>query len=249
MATRVEKMNSSINAGGAPASGPDDGDSSELSLLCLPTEDDSGPRLCAWASMVSALLLFVGTFGFFRKPLQFVMGITKEPDPVAVLFEPPPPQTQSTDQPEPEKSDPTSEPAPSVTIVAASLAEVSFAVPVIGRTIIGPAKMATAPPVNNVVISRPSTPSTSLFTGEENRSDFPYPVYPTEAKKRGMSGQMTYLAEVDESGACIKIEIKESSGHSYLDSYAADWVKKRWVWPPGPVRRFEIPFTFSLARR
>ena len=65
----LETMNSVINAGEPPASGPVDGDPSDLTLLCLPAEDDSEQRICAWASMVSALLLLVGTFGFFRKPL------------------------------------------------------------------------------------------------------------------------------------------------------------------------------------
>ena len=247
-----DTMNSLTNAGESPASEPVDGASSDLTLLCLPAEDDSGPRLCAWSSTVSAFLLFVGTFGFFRKPLEFVMGVAKEPDPVAVIFEPPP-QTQTPDQQEPaepDKSDPTAEAAPSVTVVAASPTEVAFAVPVVGRTIVGPARMATAPPINNVVISRPSAPpAVSLFTGEENRSDFPYPTYPLEARKRGMSGKIMFVADVDASGSCTKIEVKESSGHSYLDSYASDWVRRRWVWPPGQVRRFEIPFTFSLERR
>lgn len=248
-------MNALINAGDPAAASPAPDSVSDLTSLCLPQQEDQGYRIVSWACTVSSFLLVIGTFGFFRKPLEFILSISGEPEPVAVVFTPPPepPTNEQQPQTEPEKSsDASADVAPTVTVVAASPTEVAFAVPVVGATMVGPARLATAPPINNVVLSKPSappTPTVTLFTGEENRSDYPYPPYPLEARKRGMAGKILFLAEVDGAGACKKIEIKESSGHGFLDSYASDWVRRRWVWPPGGVRRFEIPITFSLERR
>lgn len=246
-------MNALINPGEASTIPPADGGMSDLTLLCLPESDGDLTRVCTWACAVSSFLIFVGTTGAFRKPLQFVLNVQLEPEPVAVVFEPPqqPPNQPETTQAEPESaSEPSPDSAPTVTVVAATPTEVAFAVPVIGNTIIGPARLASAPPINNIAVSKPvAPPPIVVFTGEENRSDYPYPPYPLEARKRGMAGRILMLADVDASGACARISIKESCGHSFLDSYASDWVKRRWVWPAGPARQFEIPITFSLERR
>lgn len=246
-------MNALSNAGETSAAPPVETVISDLTSLCLPDHSGDSVRICSWTSAVSGFLLIVGTFGFFRKPLEFVLRGPAEPELVPVLIEPQvqPPTPTETQQAEPEaSSEPSPESAPTVTVVAATASEVAFAVPVVGDTIIGPARLASAPPINNVAISKPvAPPAIVVFTGEENRSDYPYPPYPLEARKRGMSGKILFLAEVDASGSCTKIEIKQSCGHSFLDSYSSDWIRRRWVWPPGPVRKFEIPLTFALDRR
>lgn len=246
-------MNALINTGEASGMPPSDGQLSDLTLMCLPEDTSDWSRPCTYASAVSAFLLFVGTFGFFRKPLQFVMNVAREPEPVTVIMEqqtqPPNTETKPETEPPPDSSA-TTDAAPSVTVVAAVASEVAFAVPVVGNTIIGPARLASAPPINNVAVKAAvATPKIELFTGEENRSDYPYPPYPLEARKRGMSGRILLLATVDAAGACSKIEVRESCGHPFLDSYSADWIRRRWVWPAGGNRQYEIPVIFALDRR
>lgn len=246
-------MNALINTGEPANVPPSDEPVSELTLMCLPEDTSDWTRACTYASAVSAFILFVGTFGFFRKPLQFVMSAGREPEPVTVIMEqqaqPPNAETKPEPEPESESAD-ASEAAPSVTVVAAVPTEVAFAVPVVGNTIVGPARLASAPPINNVAVKAAvAAPKIELFTGEGNRSDYPFPPYPLEARKRGMSGRILLLATVDAAGTCSKVEIRESCGHSFLDSYSADWVRRRWVWPPGGTRQYEIPVTFALDRR
>lgn len=246
-------MNVAVSTTDLSAPTPVEETVSDLSLMCLPVTVNDETRFCTWSSTVAGFLLFVGTFGFFREPLTFAMSLGQEPEPVPVMMETPPQQPSEAEQP-PEtsqSSDSNAEPAPTVTIVAANPSEVSFAVPVVGATMVGPAKMATAPPINNIAVARPQAPpapKVTLFTGEENRSDYPHPSYPLEARKRGMTGNLLLVAHVDAAGACIRVEVKQSCGHSFLDSYSADWVRKRWVWPAGPARILEIPITFSLNR-
>jgi protein TonB len=246
-------MNGAVSSPDPSAFAPAEGHVSDLSLMCLPVTENDESRACTWSATISGFLLFVGTFGFFREPLTFVMQLQQEPEPVPVMVETPPQQPTETERPPEDQapSDAASESVPTVTIVAANPSEVAFAVPVVGATMIGPAKMATAPPINNVAVSRPQSPPTpkiTLFTGEENRSDYPHPSYPLEARKRGMSGNIVLVAHVDAAGSCTRVEVKQSCGHSFLDAYSADWVRKRWVWPAGPARVFEIPVTFNLNR-
>ncbi|MBM3848901.1 MAG: energy transducer TonB [Verrucomicrobia bacterium] len=251
--TQASSMNGAVSTPDPSALPQSDAIVSDLSRLCLPVEENDEARVCTWSATISGFLLFIGTFGFFREPLTFVMQLEREPEPVPVLVETPPPTPTEAEQP-PEtsdSSDASAEAVPTVTVVAANPTEVAFAVPVVGATMVGPAKMATAPPINNVAVARPQAPPApkiTLFTGEENRSDYPHPSYPLEARKRGMSGNILLVAHVDPAGACTRVEVKQSCGHSFLDSFSADWIRKRWVWPAGSARVFEIPVTFNLNR-
>jgi protein TonB len=224
---------------------------SDLTSLCLPDSATQSDRAYTYSASISVLLILTGVFGAFRKPLQFVLQPEIYDQPIPVLIETPPPQTAQK-EPEPAETRETTEAAaespPTVTIVAADPAQVSFAVPVTGNVLIGPARLATAPPLNNVALRQAaSAPTPVLFTGAENRNDFPYPVYPMEARRRGMAGRMLLSVVVDANGNCKSVEVKESCGHSFLDSFAADWVKRRWNWESGAERIFEVPFTFALA--
>lgn len=233
----------------APVERPDD--ASELTSLCLGEAAETSSDLpFIYCGAVSVLLLVVGALGGFRKPLEFILLPEMNDEPIPILVETPPPTTpQETAQ---EDTDPSAEAAPeaapTVTIVAADPVAVSFAVPVTGNVVIGPAQLATAPPLNNIAL-RPAqvAPIPTLFTGAENRDDFPYPTYPLEARRRGMAGRILLTVSVSPAGLPKSVEIKQSCGHPFLDSYAADWVKRRWHWQSGKERLFEVPFTFSLA--
>jgi TonB family protein len=224
---------------------------SDLSALCLPEIAVPTDRAYTYSSAVSVLLLVTGMFGGFRKPLEFILDPAANDEPMPILIETPPQQTPQT-EPEPtdtqQDAEASADAAPTVTIVAADPVAVSFAVPVTGNVLIGPARLATAPPLNNVALRvAESAPAPTLFTGAENRDDFPFPVYPMEARRKGMAGRMLLRVIVDANGFPKTVEVKESCGHGFLDAYAADWVKRRWNWQSGSVRHFEVPFTFALA--
>ena len=61
-----------------------------------------------------------------------------------------------------------------------------------------------------------------------------------------MKGKVLLLVVVGRDGLVSRAEIRETSGSELLDQHAAQWVKSRWVWPPGEDRLFYVPMVFEL---
>ena len=73
----------------------------------------------------------------------------------------------------------------------------------------------------------------------------PKPVYPQEAKQRGVQGEVTLRVEVLASGQVGQIEIRGSSGHEILDQSALATVKQ-WQFVPAKRGKESIPLWVSV---
>ena len=57
---------------------------------------------------------------------------------------------------------------------------------------------------------------------------------------------MVLYAVVGADGQVTRLDVDEPSGSTLLDNAALQCVKTRWIWPPGEVRYYRIPFVFIL---
>lgn len=90
------------------------------------------------------------------------------------------------------------------------------------------------------------TPSAPALFGGAGTGRFPLPPYPSEARRRGLEGNVVLLVEVSKEGQAGVPRIESSSGHASLDRAAVDWIRRRWRWEPGPPRHFRIPIRYQL---
>jgi len=135
-------------------------------------------------------------------------------------------------------------------VVEAPLAEVTPVVPVTAApalvSLVSPAVVpspATLKPIASLVVPAPAAaePFTTNMPG-----DFPEPPYPRWARQQGIEGNLLVLVEVSSAGSPISVIVRESCGSTALDDHAVGWVRQRWIWAPGPPRRFLVPFIFQL---
>ena len=73
----------------------------------------------------------------------------------------------------------------------------------------------------------------------------PKPLYPQEARQRGVQGEVTLRVEVLASGRVGQIEIRRSSGHESLDQSALATVKK-WQFVPAKKGKESIPLWVNI---
>jgi len=90
----------------------------------------------------------------------------------------------------------------------------------------------------------------SLFEGETSfihprYLNTPKPIYPREAKQRGVQGEVTLRVEVLASGQVGQIEIRRSSGHEILDRSALATVKQ-WQFVPAKRGKESIPLWVNI---
>ena len=109
--------------------------------------------------------------------------------------------------------------------------------------------MATPPPVNTHVSAPPQFTQFTPSGDGVNGGSYPPPEYPMQAQRRGYSGTVVVHIFVDTAGTVTSAEIFKSSGYTLLDEAAVEVVKRRWRFPPGPVRHFEWPCTFQPLGR
>lgn len=223
---------------------------SELTRRCLSPSSANPDQPMVFTAAISSLFLLVGIVGLFTRPIRPVALPPPPDEPVPVLFEPPPPVAVPTQVVETEKteSESPSDAVPQVVAVAPANAAVAFSVPTIG--VVVPVKLAAAPPPRPLagIVSKSDKPKAELFSRVGTFGDFPYPKYPPEAQRRRLEGRVMLYAVVGTNGQVTTLEVEETSGFPLLDNAAFECVKKGWIWPPGEVRHYRIPFDFVLTK-
>ena len=73
----------------------------------------------------------------------------------------------------------------------------------------------------------------------------PWPEYPYECLRRRESGVVRVEFEVGENGAVRRARAVDSSGCHRLDEAATETILRRWEFPAGDVRLFEISIHFQ----
>lgn len=96
----------------------------------------------------------------------------------------------------------------------------------------GPARGVTAGPV--------------VLDAAEMAGRQPWPEYPYECLRRRESGVVRVEFEVGENGAVRRARAVDSSGCHRLDDAATETILRRWEFPAGDVRLFEISIHFQL---
>ena len=74
----------------------------------------------------------------------------------------------------------------------------------------------------------------------------PWPEYPFECLRRRESGVVRVEFEVGENGAVRRARAVNTSGCHRLDDAATDTILRRWEFPAGDVRLYEISIQFQL---
>ena len=74
----------------------------------------------------------------------------------------------------------------------------------------------------------------------------PWPEYPYECLRRRESGVVRVEFEVGENGAVRRARAVDSSGCHRLDEAATETILRRWEFPAGDVRLYEISIHFQL---
>lgn len=74
----------------------------------------------------------------------------------------------------------------------------------------------------------------------------PWPEYPYECLRRRESGVVRVEFEVGENGAVRRARAVNTSGCHRLDEAATDTILRRWEFPAGDVRLYEISIQFQL---
>jgi len=218
-------------------------------LLCLAVIKHDPDCTLAFVSSICLLFCVVGLIGL-KTPQPKVRPLGEFGEIVPVVFTPPDqPPPQQTDQPQEQPEDTRDAPldAPVIaTVVAADPGAVKFAVPVSGPVILAPARFASAPPPQVKV--PPAAPTRFVPTGKE-AGTYPWPrEYPRQALQQRQEGTVMLLVSVAEDGAPGSVTVKDSSGYTVLDRFAAEWVRDNWKWPAGQLRRYYVPFKFRLQR-
>lgn len=74
----------------------------------------------------------------------------------------------------------------------------------------------------------------------------PWPEYPYECLRRRESGVVRVEFEVGENGAVSRVRAVHTSGCHRLDDAATETILRRWKFPAGDVRLYEISIQFQL---
>ncbi len=204
-------------------------------------------RVCTWAAALGGCAVVVCLLGVWADPVRAPHEHEHDHGPGAqVQYFRPPPSAPAVAA---------ASPAPALAalptpVVEAPLAEVTPVVPVTAApalvSLVSPAVVpppATLKPIASPVVPAPSAaePFTTNMPG-----DFPEPPYPRWARQQGIEGNLLVLVEVSSAGSPISVIVRESCGSTALDDHAVGWVRQRWIWAPGPPRRFLVPFIFQL---
>lgn len=176
------------------------------------------------------------------RPLQIVLVTLLAPP---APLQPPVPEAA---QPQESKPKPVTKalPTPASARIAETVAEQS-------PQQASPENAPIAPPVQPAPVAPRPAPEPALELPRYNAAYLsnPPPAYPLAARRRGIEGRVLVRAEISAGGACLRAELKKSSGNGMLDQAAVDAVKE---WRFVPARRgtqaivawVEVPITFKL---
>ena len=198
-----------------------------------------------------ALILHISAIALLMAPVRPPdAGLTRAPLPIEVLMPelvrpiPPPPLAPVLP--------PTVRPTPVTRPTTARVASVSDIAPVV-------ADVSTE--YIEPIADSPSTttdPGDPVFAPEQigaaSYLHAPPPRYPTQARNRGIEGDVLLLVTIAADGAPEAISVHVSSGHAPLDKAALDQVQRRWRFRPAlidgrPTRtRALVPISFRLMR-
>lgn len=221
---------------------------SDLAKLCLPQTMQDATRKLAYANSICFLFLLIGLIGV--KPIQKAqLELTSQADTVPVIFTPP----EEVAPPEPPKvaedsslSDTPAEAPQIVTVVAASSANVAFAVPVAGPVVVANSPQFVAGPPGAPARSSSGHVVREFSAGSEVGGQFPPPTYPREDLQARHEGKVMLNVVVEADGSFQEISIKDSCGFSSLDRHALNWIKRHWHFAPGAVRYYLVPIEFRI---
>lgn len=211
-----------------------------LARYCLPSADRDGNLKLAWVNSVCILFLLIGIAGARRgiisiKPVPPIREIV----PVVVMPQTVPPQTvvpQKKEQPQVHNEQ------PRVLVALPSAPHINFSVPTIG-VLTTSAELATAPPLNPLQPSLQIGSIANTGAGGER----PQPPYPQLAMQSGEQGAVVLLLGSDATGNVVSIQVKESSGFSFLDQATVEFIKNHWHLPVNTgVRLFQTSITYKL---
>ena len=104
--------------------------------------------------------------------------------------------------------------------------------PVAPTGVRGPARAVTAGPI--------------VLDVAEMAGRQPWPEYPFECLRRRESGVVRVEFEVGENGAVRRARAVNTSGCHRLDDAATETILRRWEFPAGDVRLYEISIQFQL---
>ncbi len=104
-----------------------------------------------------------------------------------------------------------------------------------------PAAVTVPDAARNGTASRPVVLDVAQLAGEQ-----PWPEYPYECLRRRESGVVKVRFHVEPDGSVRHARAADSSGCERLDDAAVGTILRRWRFPPGEVRHFEISIRFQL---
>lgn len=195
---------------------------SGLARLSLPAARREPNQTLAWVNSICILFLLIGIIGA-REGAISIKPVPPIHDIVPVVLVPTvlPPQTTVQKPVQPQENN-----QPRVVVALPSAPNIWFSVPTIG-TLVAPAALATAPPLNPLQTQAQIGSIGNTGAG----GDRPYPPYPDLAQEHGEQGTIILLLHGDTAGNVTAIEIKESTGFSYLDQSTVAFIKNHWHLP------------------
>ena len=225
---------------------------SDLARLCLPAARRDAGKQMAWMNSVCLIFLAIGVFG--KPPRVHINPPAQTEEIVAAMLEPPIllPQTAVqalTPDPDvpPEHAETTQ-----VVVVTPDSPRIQFAVPTIGN-LVAPVALSAAPPLApgkapaaavRIASAKPVVPLVNTGLGGER----PQPPYPQTAIERNVEGTVVLLLTADAVGNVTAIESKECTCHSILTRSTIDFIRRRWILPPGDgTRLFQVSITYRLT--
>lgn len=213
---------------------------SELARFSLAENGSDPQRKLACLNSIIFLFLLIGIVGARQGaiaikptlPLQEIVPVV-----VAPTILPPQSATDKKAEADPEKND-----APQVVVALPTAPNVNFSVPTIG-TLIGPASLAAAPPLEPLR----TRAQIGALANTGASGDRPQPSYPEAAAQQGAQGTVDLRITGDAAGNVVSVEVKRSSGFAILDHETADFVKRHWHLPTDAgTHVFETSITYKL---
>jgi TonB family protein len=222
---------------------------SDLNRECLPSSERDPDRKIAWMNAICLSILGIGIL-MTKEPAQmaFVPEVYDPPQEIQILE----PQTlppEEIRELKPEEMTDLPEVAPAeVVVVALDPSKVLFAVPVINATVASADLRQVSAPARLVVPPKAPSGPVLLRFGKNEYGDFPPPqTYPPEALARREVGSVILILKAGpDGGPPEEVTIEKSSGSSYLDIAARDWVRSKWRFFPGKAGLYRREFEYTL---